>query len=233
MIKALIFDVDGTLAETEDVHLRAFNDSFCAFELDWHWDRTLYKQLLNVTGGKERIRHFIDEYLPRNSARAAAMIPQIHAAKTKRYTALIASGAVELRPRVHDILRNARNAGLQLAVATTTSLPNVVALLEATLGAEAAEMFAVIAAGDQVANKKPAPDIYQLALEKLGLTPSECLAFEDSENGLRSARAAGIETVVSKSIYTGHQNFDGAALMLPDLSDYWEKHHSLLIRQLR
>lgn len=228
MIKALIFDVDGTLAETEDVHLRAFNQAFADFKLGWHWDRALYTELLKVTGGKERIRHFIDRYQPENGEYASALIAQMHRAKTRHYTALIDEGAVELRAGVHMLLRNAAEHGMRLAIATTTSLPNVEALLRATLGTDANKMFDVIAAGDQVPNKKPAPDVYLLALSGLGLKADECLAFEDSENGLRSALAAEIPTVISKSVYTLHHDFEGAELVLPDLSTYWDDHLSQL-----
>jgi beta-phosphoglucomutase-like phosphatase (HAD superfamily) len=168
MLRALIFDVDGTLAETEELHRQAFNQSFAAFGLPWAWDQALYKQLLDVTGGKERIAHFVgDGSLP------AETIAALHADKTQRYAHLVASGGVTLRPGVRRLLSEAEGQGVRLAIATTTSRPNVDALLQATLGRQP---FEVIAAGDEVPAKKPAPDIYRLALHRLGLPPSDCAA---------------------------------------------------------
>lgn len=218
--RALVFDVDGTLAETEDVHRRAFNETFRDFGLDWHWDRTLYRRLLDVTGGKERIRFFIDRYAPADGAVLIDRIAAMHADKTRRYGALIAAGAATLRPGVRDLLQTARRAGLRLAVATTTSRPNVDALLAATLGPQGPSLFDVVAAGDEAAAKKPAPDIFLLALARLGLEARDCLAFEDSRNGLEAALAAGLATVVTPSAYTADQDFSGALAVLPDLAGF-------------
>lgn len=204
MLKALIFDVDGTLAETEEVHRQAFNDTFEAHGLAWLWDQKLYARLLQVAGGKERMRHFIDVYkppLPRGDLDDDA-IKTIHLHKTARYMDLINSGEVVLRPGIRKLLIAAKRYGLKIAISTTTSLPNVEALLAATLGKKAINDFDAIGAGDVVPRKKPAPDIYFKVLDDLGLDAKDCLAFEDSANGLKSALGAGIPTVVTKSIYT-------------------------------
>ena len=214
-LDALIFDVDGTLAETEEVHRRAFNEAFAAAGLPWHWDEPLYARLLDVTGGKERIRHFIDGGAQPDLDPAA--IARLHADKTARYTALVATGQVPLRPGVARLLDEAEAAGLRLAVATTTTPANVDALLRATLGPEAPARFAVIAAGDMVPAKKPAPDIYRLALERLGLPPGRCIAVEDTVNGLRSAAGAGIPTVITTSLYGGTARFEGALAVVDGL----------------
>ena len=189
--EALVFDVDGTLAETEEAHRRAFNETFAEAGLPWSWDRPLYARLLEVTGGKERIRHFIDA-VGAGPRLDAAAIADLHARKTVRYARLVATGEVTLRPGVARLLGEAQAAGVRLAIATTTSAPNVTSLLEATLGPGALDRFDVVAAGDIVPAKKPAPDIYLLALDRLSLVPERCLAVEDSRNGLLSSFAAGI-----------------------------------------
>lgn len=212
-LRALIFDVDGTLAETEELHRRAFNETFAAQGLGWHWSRDTYRRLLKTTGGKERIAAFLAEIGAEGGDIAA-----LHRAKTRRYTDLMAQGGLRLRPGVADLIARARADGLRLAIATTTSRPNVEALARACFGQPAETVFPVIAAGDEVAAKKPAPDVFQLALARLRLPPAACLAFEDSRNGLLSARAAGLRVVVTPSAYTGDEDFTGAWRVLPDLT---------------
>lgn len=225
MLDALIFDVDGTLAETEEVHRAAFNAQFDEAGLGWHWDQPMYKRLLDVTGGKERIAHFIatekPERLPQvaDGQTMADSIAAMHRRKTDIYNQMVASGGLTLRPGVEAVIRHAGQAGMRLAIATTTSLPNVESLLAATLGAEGVRRFEVIAAGDQVKRKKPAPDVFVLALERLGLAPERCLALEDSVNGLQSARAAGLATIITRSAYTNGQDFTGALAVVDTLSN--------------
>ena len=240
-LQALLFDVDGTLADTErDGHRLAFNRAFTVAGLDWRWDVALYGELLAITGGKERMRHYVEQYrpdwpkpenpatapgdvqeaqMPREAGtpgaavalggcsrrRSTSFVPEVvpppslesfseiisrlHAAKTAHYTAMLAQGAIPLRPGVRRLLAEARTAKLRLAIATTTTPANVSALLRHTLGSDAESWFEVIGAGDAVSAKKPAPDIYYYVLERLGLPASDCLAFEDSENGVCAARA--------------------------------------------
>lgn len=221
-LQALLFDVDGTLADTErDGHRPAFNRAFEEAGLDWHWDAELYGKLLAVTGGKERIRYYIDHFRPDyvKPADFDALVAGLHQAKTRHYTAMLAGGAIPVRPGIRRLLEEARAAGMRLAVVTTTTPQNVTELLRHSLDEEAESWFEVIAAGDIVPAKKPAPDIYHWALREMQLAPEACLAFEDSHNGLRASRGAGVKTVVTVNGYTAHERFDDALAVLSDLGE--------------
>ena len=221
-LHALLFDVDGTLADTErDGHRPAFNQAFQDAGLDWHWDVALYGKLLAVTGGKERMKHYIDHYRPdyRKPDNFDQLVAELHQAKTRIYSALAARGGIPMRPGVKRLLIEARAAGLRLAIATTTTPENVTVVLEHSLGSGTQEWFEVIAAGDIVPAKKPASDIYHYALEKMGLAAADCLAFEDSENGLRASLGAGLKTLVTINDYTLDHDFTGAAVVLSDLGE--------------
>ncbi len=219
-LEALIFDVDGTLADTEEVHRLSFNAAFKRLELGWHWDRTEYRRLLRTAGGKERLAAFIDERLAGDAARESmlARVPEIHAEKTRLFGAAMRAGAVAARPGVFSLLSESRAAGLRMAIASTTSPQNVHALLESVFGWRKELSFDVIACGDAVPHKKPAPDIYVLALEKLGVAPGAAIAFEDSELGLRSANAAGVWTVITPTFWTSGDDFGAAGLVRTSLN---------------
>ncbi|MBT8047291.1 MAG: HAD family hydrolase [Xanthomonadales bacterium] len=221
-LKALIFDVDGTLADNEmDGHRVAFNLAFRAAGLNWHWDEPTYHRLLEVFGGKERIRYFVEAYDPRFKAPDGldAFILDLHKEKTRQYMGLLKAGALPLRPGVERLLREARSAGVRLAVASTTTFENVTLLLSETVGEHAVGWFDVIAAGDVAKNKKPAPDIFLHALERLELDAAECLAIEDTEAGLASARAAGLKTLITVNPTTRHEDFTGAVLVVDQLGE--------------
>lgn len=222
MLKALLFDVDGTLADTErDGHRPAFNAAFQEFGLDWNWDVALYGQLLAVTGGKERMKYYVEKFRPDyvKPADFDAMVAALHKAKTAHYTRMLGQGGIPLRPGVKRLLLEARAQGLILGVATTTTPENVTELLRHSLAPDGLDWFQVIAAGDIVPAKKPAPDIYVWAMQQLGLKPEECLAFEDSENGIRASLGAGLRTVVTINEYTREHDFSGALAVLTDLGE--------------
>jgi len=221
MLRALIFDVDGTLADTEELHRQAFNSAFMEMALDWDWSREQYKKLLEVSGGKERIEHFIEtlQVSPAQRRALRECIPMIHRTKTRIYKELIERGQLPFRPGVKRLLTDAREMGLKLGIATTTTLDNVHALLNSALGARGAGWFDSVGAGDLVEHKKPAPDIYNLVLSTLRVPREECVAFEDSVNGLRAAKAAGLFTIVTPTQWNRDHDFSGADLLLPSLDD--------------
>lgn len=222
-LQALLFDVDGTLADTErDGHRVAFNAAFKDAGLDWVWSPDLYGELLAVTGGKERIRHYLATHRPdfELPADGDGFIAGLHAAKTRHYTDMLARGEIPLRPGVERLLGEAREAGLRLAVATTTTPENVTALLTHTLGEASIDWFEVIAAGDIVPAKKPAPDIYTYAMAEMGLSPDQCMAFEDSHNGVRAVVDAGIRCLlVTTNGYTADDDLSGASAVLDQMGE--------------
>lgn len=220
-LRALIFDVDGTLADTEEIHRQAFNQAFREHGLEWEWSPERYARLLEVTGGKERIRHFVAglDLVAEERTEVEAIVHEIHATKTHHFTARIASGSIALRPGVSRLIAEARAAGIQLGIATTTSPENVRALVAHAFGGDALSWFGVLACGDDVVRKKPDPDIYRYALARLGEAPENCVAFEDSVPGVRAAVAAELLTVATPTQWTREQDLSEADLVLPSLGD--------------
>lgn len=221
-LRALIFDVDGTLANTEqDGHRVAFNRAFAEAGFDWDWSVSLYGELLAVAGGKERIRFYLNQYRPDflPPANFDEFIANLHRAKNQHYQQLIATGSIPLRPGVKRLIKAARSQGIRLAIATTSALANVTTLLQHTLGNESPAWFDAIAAGDIVPAKKPAPDIYNYVLQQIDLLPQNCLAIEDSDQGLIAATQAGITTMITVNNYTKDQDFAQAVLVLNHLGE--------------
>jgi HAD superfamily hydrolase (TIGR01509 family) len=220
-LRALLFDIDGTFADTEEAHRQAFNGAFARHGYNWRWNAELYRDLLAIAGGRERIAHFIRSLgldTPRE-IECLAEASDLHATKTALYGHAVRSGEVKLRPGIARLLGEAAAAGVALGIVTTTTAANVDALLKSTLDPPMAEFFAVTVTGEKVRAKKPSPEAYELALRELGLAPVECVAFEDSRNGLCSAHGAGIATVVTPCRWTRHEQFPEALLMLPHLGD--------------
>ncbi|MFE4108042.1 HAD-IA family hydrolase [Almyronema epifaneia] len=221
-LKALIFDVDGTLAETEqDGHRIAFNQAFAALGLDWHWSVEQYGELLEVAGGKERIRYYLQQYHPNlpYDQRSPAFVAQLHGLKNQYYQQLLQQGKIALRPGVQRLILAARQAQLRLAIATTSAPHNVMPLLRKTIGADSPNWFEVIAAGDIVRQKKPEPDIYHYVLEAMAIAPAHCLVIEDSPQGLAAATQAGLKTVITVNRYTCRYTYPQAALVLDHLGE--------------
>ncbi len=222
MLKALIFDVDGTLADTEMAHLAAFNHAFSEMGFDWRWDVPLYRSLLSVSGGKERIKAYWLTQSPEISDISGSgiqeTIDRLHALKTAAYEQAVQDSLVAMRPGVLALLSAAKEADLHLAIATTTSPVNIAALLRQAIGLDWRMNFGVIEDASTAPRKKPDPMVYAQTLSRLGLRSHRCLAFEDSENGLKAAMATGLHTIITPNDFTSHHNFEGALKVLPNLS---------------
>jgi HAD superfamily hydrolase (TIGR01509 family) len=218
-VKALIFDIDGTLAETEEIHRRAFNETFARFDLDWNWDCALYGELLRITGGKERILHYLARYRPDGPPLPEDRVRALHAFKTNRYTERLEEGAITFRPGIVRLIGAAVSTGRRLAIATTTSRANVIALRRHGVPKIDILAFQVIVVGDEVARKKPWPDVYDEALRQLAIPAAHCVAIEDPANGVLSACRAGIATLVTPSLYMRQDHFSGAFAVMSDLGE--------------
>lgn len=221
MLSALIFDVDGTLADTESAHRAAFNEAFAEVGRDWVWDEALYTQLLEVSGGKERILHYWQQIQPDlkqiNSSGVRDTVNRMHELKTAAYERAVQDGAVLLRPGVLRLIESAYQDGLRLAIATTTSPVNISALLRAAIGPDWMHYFPVIEDASTAPLKKPHPQVYLQTNRRLQIPAQQCLAFEDSANGLNAAVKAGLSTLVTPNSFTAHHDFTGALRVLPGL----------------
>ena len=222
---ALIFDCDGVLADTERYgHLPAFNQTFAEFGLPVKWSESDYAQKVLVGGGKERMRTLLTpEFVAAAGLSTDAdaqdrAVASWHQRKTEIYTGIIADGSIPGRPGIARIAAAAADAGWGLAVASTSAEVSVRSVLEVAVGADLSARFAVFA-GDVVPHKKPAPDIYLLAIERMHVSPAEAVVVEDSRNGMRAALAAGLTCVVTVSSYTTDEDFTGAALVVSSLGD--------------
>jgi len=214
-LQALLFDVDGTLAETEEGHRRAFNDIFVEAGVPWIWDHAHYRDLLRVAGGKERMLHHARQHDPQRLATVEAQLEPLHRAKNARFAEWMKASGGALRPGVRRLIEEAKADGLRLAIVTTTSRANLEALLGAAFGGAA--LFDVIVCGEDVKRKKPDPEAFEMALARLQLAPQEALAFEDSRNGLLAARGAGVKVVVTPSVYSHGEDFREASLLVSNL----------------
>jgi len=219
-LAALLWDVDGTIAETErDGHRVAFNRAFEACALPWRWDARGYGPLLRVSGGFERLMHYMANRTdaPADLEQRTALARAIHERKNAFYAELVRQGAVQLRPGVVALMQECREQDVPMGITTTTSRANVEALLGAHLGARWYEWFAVVVCGEDVARKKPDPEVYASAVAALGLEPHQALAIEDSPDGAAAAYAAGVPVVVARSTYFADARIDAAIAVGPSL----------------
>ena len=226
-LRALLFDLDGTLAETEAFgHRPSYNDAFRELGLRFRWSERLYKRLLERASGKDRLHHYLKRYEPELGEHADAVseseeawVDHVHALKSQHFNRRLQAGQVPLRPGVARLLREASDAGLRLAVVSNASARSIKPFLQHGLGAELAQRVSLVVGGESGLARKPAPDLYRHALDKLKLAHYECIAIEDSEMGLAAARAAGLPTVITINAETLSHDFLGAALVLNHLGD--------------
>lgn len=220
VLKSVIFDVDGTLADTEkDGHLWAFNHVFQQWNLPFRWSISLYRDLLKIPGGQERLTYYQTQH-PERVSLSAAQIAEIHQIKTSLFIQRVWAGAIPLRFGVRSLVSECYERHIPVAIATTTQYANVEALLLTHFGPQWRKIFPVVVAGDHVAKKKPHPCVYHQCLQQLGVAPDEAVALEDSAVGLTAAQQAGIPTVVTMNIWTYHQRFTGALGVLTGLGTH-------------
>ena len=220
-LKGIIFDVDGTIADTEEVHRKAFNHTFNEFNLNWHWSENDYRKILLISGGKERFRKFLheDEILKSKIEDPEHFIHELHKHKSEHYRSILKSDNVPLRPGVVRLIHEARDKGIQLGVATSSSMSNLTTLFNNALNIEPNELFNSIVTSDTVQDKKPSPAVYQCVLAGLGLEADTCVAIEDTQNGNLSALAAGLQTIITTHAYTIDNDFTGASIVADHLGE--------------
>ena len=220
-MKALIFDCDGVLVDTErDGHRVAFNKAFTSKGLNIDWSIELYAELLQVTGGKERMKYYFDQNeWPDNIPDRDEFIKEMHKLKTQLFMDIIESGELTLRPGIARIVDEAVSEGLKLAVCSTSNERAVTLIVEKLLGAQRRKHFSAILAGDVVSRKKPDPEIYNLVLHKLSLKPQDCVVVEDSRNGFIAAKSTGMHCLITTNGYTVQEDFSGADMIVPELGD--------------
>ena len=221
LLEGVVFDVDGTLADTEEIHRQAFNLAFEQFELDWNWTPTLYEELLRISGGRERITYYGADLRANfhSDAEFNNYVLNIHGVKTEIYRDLLHSGGVKLRPGVERLFEECRRENMILGIATASKYANLKTLLDQNLGSEWPTWFETIKSCDSVDEKKPSPAVYLAVLADLPIPASRCIAFEDTVNGLNSATGAGICTIVTTHFFTRNHHFPNAGLVVDHLGE--------------
>lgn len=220
-LKGIIFDVDGTMADTEEVHRQAFNKAFEEYGLSWHWSKSDYYKLLFISGGKERFKICLneDKELKSTIEDPGLFIKELHQCKSEHYRAMLATDHIQLRPGIKRLIYEAQDQGIRLGIATSSCLANLNTLINTTLNIDPKEIFKTIVSSDTVTDKKPSPVAYQCALAGLGLTPETCVAIEDTRNGNMAALSAGLQTIITTHAYTTDNDFTGAALVANHLGE--------------
>ena len=226
-LKVLLFDVDGTLADTERLgHRPAYNRAFKKLGLPFRWGPKLYRKLLSQPGGQERLLHYLKRYRPELGAHAPAAeadtqawVRLVHELKSRYFRRMVRRGAMPLRPGVARLMREARNADLRIAIVTSASRATLKPLLRHSLGPELMKEIELFVCGEDVQQKKPAPDLYFTALARMDVAARDCIAIEDSAMGLAAATAAGIATIITSNDYTSHEEFEHALLVLDTLGE--------------
>lgn len=220
-LKAIIFDVDGTLAATEETHRQAFNAAFKEFHTPYQWSVSEYIELLDISGGKERIFKFLEskEFKAPENDNLRDYTLKLHQRKSEIYREKLIAGHIGLRNGVERLIKEARDKGISMAIATSTSTANVETVLKSALGEDALSYFETLVSCDLITAKKPSPAVYQYALANLGLKPENCIVLEDTCNGNRSALTAGIKTVITTHPLTVDEDFTGASLIIDQLGE--------------
>jgi HAD superfamily hydrolase (TIGR01509 family) len=221
-LKGIIFDVDGTIADTEEIHRRAFNKTFKEHDdINWHWPEDEYREILLISGGKERFRKHLneDEVLKNKVDDPETFVQDLHKRKSEHYRKLLKSDGIEFRPGVIRLINEAREKDIQIGVATSSSMANLRSLFKRVLDIEPNELFNSIVTSDTVQEKKPSPAAYQCVLAGLGLNAEDCVAIEDTQNGNLAALAAGLKTIITTHAYTIDNDFTGASIVADSLGE--------------
>ena len=221
LLSAVLFDLDGTIAETEDLHRRCFNESFKEFNLDWFWDEAIYKELINIGDGKDRIENYIKRAWPEmlEYKNLTKYINSIHKVKNELFEDYILESKINLRPGVQRLLNDLKKNKVRIVIVSSTSEKNILSLFEKGLNMDPKSIFDLIAHGNCTENKRPSPEIYEWILEKLRLPSQSCIAIEDSLRGVESATNANIQVLVTPSNYTKHEKFVDAKVVVSDLGE--------------
>ena len=216
-LEGIIFDVDGTIADTEDIHRQAFNKAFSEYNLNWHWSREKYHELLFISGGKERIRKCLTEDNTINIDNS--FIKELHKCKSEYYRSMLISADIKLRPGIKRLITEAKNLNIKLGIATNSSGANLTTLIKKNLDTQPEQLFNTIVTSDIALEKKPSPEIYHHALLNLNLSAENCVAIEDTANGNISALTAGLRTIITTHAYTKDSDFNGASLVVNNLGE--------------
>jgi beta-phosphoglucomutase-like phosphatase (HAD superfamily) len=220
-LNAILFDVGGTIAESEEIHRVSFNEAFKEFGLNWYWDEAIYRELVFIGGGKERIKHYITRAWPEmlKQKNLTKYIESVHKIKGQIYEEFLNDSQLKARPGIIRLLKELKNEKIRLAIVSDTTEENLINLFKKGLGINPIEWFEILAHGGCTIQKKPSPDIYLWTLERLKLPPESCLAIEDAPRGVDSAIDAGLKVLVTPSIYTLEEKFEKSSLLLSHLGE--------------